>query len=251
MHDHSQIAPLRRAITALPIAFVLESGLSATASNLDEESLSGPQAPAQAIVTLEKWEYERDLAREAFKPVLQALKLIADEEFRQKVINHEGDNFQAYQKEKVSMAWARKKIVVQFLKDLYGAHTTLIKDHATVLDSLKTITLALEKERGVNSELKQLLKEKTTAIENLEALLREAQQETTQTMDLARKPDEVVIDVEGQKYDINSPLLGEEEDHNANASYTKYTKLFYTSAGAVFGAGMTALGIYLYFKYRA
>ncbi len=224
----------------LSAAFVLGNSAIAEASKFEEESLS-PQA--QARVSLGKWEREIDVARKAFTPVLQALKLLADKDFRQGVMDEKGQGFDAYEKEKVQEAWAQQKIVVQFLKDLYGAHTDLIKEYATLLDLLKSNSASLEREQGVSAELRHLLQEKTDIIERLEVSL--------QMPPLPRRQSgDVLIDLEAQSPSINSPLLGDRETPTPCIT-PLYTKILYASAGAIAGAGLTALGIYLYFKYQS
>ena len=224
----------------LLIFLLLAMSTMVQASFAEESEEGAPQR--QAKVSLEKWEGKRDEAREAFRPVLKALKFLGDEAAYQVVLDREGDKFLECVRGEAQLGWQQQKIVVAYLKELYDEHTALIGEHADLKDLLKRITSALEREQGRSDNLSRLLQEKTEAYESVEARLQNQ-------VPVGRDHADLFIDLESQSATENSPLLND-PDGSKRCATPFYTKIFYTSVGVVVGAGLTFLGTYLYLKYQ-
>ncbi|MDP4840599.1 MAG: hypothetical protein NWR43_03365 [Alphaproteobacteria bacterium] len=87
------------------------------ASFAEESEEGAPQR--QAKVSLEKWEGKRDEAREAFRPLLEALKILGNEAAYQVVLDREGDKFLEFVRGKAQLGWQQQKIVVAYLTRIY------------------------------------------------------------------------------------------------------------------------------------
>jgi hypothetical protein len=214
-------------------ALLILSMLSFSQASLLEEEEGVGNAPAQARVKLEMWELKRNEAREAFRPVLEALKALGDEAAYQVVLEREGDNFLSFVQGKAQLGWQNQKIVVAYLKELYDDHTDLIKTHARVQDLLESALSSIEREQGVSADLRRLLQKKIDRLEEVSA----------------RRSGDVSVDIESQRPTERSALLPEEPT-SRNDTAPLCTRVFYTSIGIIVGAGFTFLGTYLYFKYQ-
>lgn len=206
-----------------------------------EESDSSFQT--QKKENLEKWELKREDARNAFRPVLKSLKYLGDEKAYQEVSKREGEKFLGFVREQAILGWKEQKVVMDYLRDLYGAHTSLINTHAELQELLKSALSSIEREQGVSNDLRVLLKEKKSLFRDLEKQLLEAKSSALHSSD------DVLIDLESQRPTESSSLLPK-DSASENCMTPLYTKIFYSSVGVVVGAGLTFLATYLYSKYQ-